>query len=112
MKRDFEEGKYTVEDTDDGLMFRRHGEIWDAANKDFKHSKVIRAMFEECCEHDEIVQELVTALEGMFEAHDTFSNEFNPAGKIKAVCDWGLFNERLVHARDMINKHKKETTDG
>ena len=45
----------------------------------------------------------IQALEGMFEAHKTYSDEFNVSGKIRAVCDWGLFNEKLTAARKAIN---------
>ncbi len=43
--------------------------------------------------------ELLEALEGMFEAHTTYSDEFNAGGKIRAVCDWGFFNEKLMAAK-------------
>jgi len=55
---------------------------------------------------------LVSALQGMFAAHKTFSNEFNPAGKIKEVCDWGVVNDAFMKAQTLINKHKPPGEDG
>ena len=48
--------------------------------------------------------ELLNALKGMFEMYDSYSAEFNPSGRARAVADWGLINERLVAARKAIFK--------
>lgn len=45
---------------------------------------------------------LVEALKGMFEAHESYSNEFRPGGKIKAVADWGLINDRFIQATQAL----------
>lgn len=50
--------------------------------------------------------DLLEACEGMFEAHESYSNEFNPGKKIRAVADWGLINEKFMAARRAISLAK------
>lgn len=54
----------------------------------------------------EAAPELLAALEGMFEAHKSYSAEFNPSGKARAVADWGLINEKMMAGTAAIAKAK------
>ncbi len=49
-------------------------------------------------------KELLTAAKRLLRAIDNYSNEFNPGGKPKKVCDWGQFNDDLCFARAAIAK--------
>ena len=48
--------------------------------------------------------ELLEACEAMLRAFENYSNEFNPSGRVKRVCDWGKLNDDMMLARAAIAK--------
>lgn len=53
-------------------------------------------------------RDLLSALKGMLAAHESYSNEFNPGKKVKAVADWALINDAFMAASAAIAKAEKK----